>query len=177
MPNSQSKSYEEWIKLSHSIGRPGWNEINFLVPIIQHLARMDCDLDAQDKIFGGLRERELSGYDPLLFDHYAWNSYVWVLISYEMVRTLSSYAKEAESPLYKKLSLIQNTKRAFEELRIPLAKHELAERFSGKRGIKVIPWPVLMPEGVGWRIGEQRVISRSELSVVLFDLFTEISSS
>ena len=145
----------KWIKNSHKL-RVVIDEIE--VPF-QGLANIDAKLVIEDmKIING---KPSSPYGDIT-EHMT-RSYLWVLGSYEIIRTLSQFADAGNSNKFEGMKEdIRLLKHEFEKLRVPLAKFEAARR--NPNGYP-FAYPVIDKDlGVSWLIGQNDHVPRKYLS-------------
>lgn len=163
--------YARWVSVSHSVDtlEPG------LAVFIQGLGKIDAQLVFEDMIFKAMPAEKRGAFEEAikLTDRFTM-SQLWVLGAYEIVRTLSQRAKEKPKAITKRLaSRIHSAKRAFERLRIPLAKLEPANRH------KKTDFPIARPalhkeQGISWRVAQRAFVPRRKLSDSLYTLLSAI---
>ena len=116
---------QAWVDSSHGLAKAD----QWLVPVLQGLGRLDRDLfDETPTITANLNAQRtaphtVSDYQVDQFDRYIYQSFLWVLAAYELVRTLDEICR-ADHKIYGH-SLTQDVnqfKHQIERLRIPLAK-------------------------------------------------------
>jgi len=159
-----------WARSSHGLARIE----AFMVPVLQGLARLDCQLILQDARFGELSELERGTIqESILLTDRITLSYLWVLGAYELVRTLDQRCQADKTHLGEPLTQrIRNFKRQMKRLRIPLAKMEPARRNPSD---SPIAFPAISYQyGIAWNIAPDVLISRRELSDALLELVGEI---
>jgi hypothetical protein len=154
--------FAEWVRLSHRLGpfEP------FMITAVQGLGRLDAQLIAEDREFIRARTANEVEIEPsfALTDRFT-HSYLWVLGSYEIVRSVAQRC--SESPPAFVTTEIANamrvTKAQFERVRVPLAKFEAAKKFASSDS--TVAFPAIHPEhGISWRISQDTYISRESLS-------------
>jgi len=153
---------------------------HFMVPILQGLGYLDIELiDYEDKLLklepsNKKAEKEIIDDSIRLTKSFTY-SYLWVLGSYELVRTIDQKCRENSNLLGENLNnKIKELKIKFERIRIPLAKMEPAKRY--KETDYRIAYPTIKVPGnrLGWRISENEYIVRKELSDDLLDVLDEL---
>jgi len=153
-----------WVNYSHK-----FNIINELMNVTsQGLGKLDSKLIIEDNKISstGICSNPLNDMSEHLTQ-----SYLWVLGSYELIRTLSQYADTEDSIYSNSRESIRSLKRKFEKIRIPLAKFEVARRSETGYGFA---WPILISGSVGWQISDVELISRKELSESFLTLMKEL---
>jgi hypothetical protein len=166
--------YSHWVKSSFALARFD----QFMVPLIQQLGRIDCQLIAEDHCFSQSSQdrRATIGESLKLTDRHTL-SHLWVLGAYELVRTLDQRAQEQPTVVSSELrERIRDTKHLFARLRMPLAKMEpsRAHRATDFR----IAYPMLHDElGISWQVAPDIFISRRELSDALLSLVKEMHTA
>jgi hypothetical protein len=162
--------YKEWIQSSHSFARVE----PFMIPVLQGLGRLDCQLIEQDNQYAHCSEQNLPSIQEsvLLTDRFTL-SYLWVLGAYEFVRTLDQRCQKDKDAFGLVLNQrIKDLKHAFERLRIPLAKMEPAKHHPND---STIAYPAISREnGEAWQVARDVYISHRELSNALLQLTTDI---
>lgn len=100
-------------------------------------------------------------------------SYLWVLGTYELVRTLENRCRQQPKIFGEEINKkIKNLKEYFNRLRVPLAK--LVPEGKHASTDYHIAFPAIGKEGVGWRISSDTIIYRQRLSNKLLKLLEEI---
>ena len=169
----EHERYVRWVNSSHALGRIE----PFLIPVIQGLGRLDVSLIIGDKRFAELHEETRNTIEEAtnLTDRITY-SYLWVLGSYELIRTLDQRCRENPRLLDNHLAnKINETKQSFERLRIPLAKLEPSRRHRDTDS--PIAYPAIHERmGISWHVSNV-FISRRELSDALLALFEEIANT
>lgn len=102
-------------------------------------------------------------------------SQLWVMGTYELIRTMSQDAREESSQLRPYLREINALKNKINRLRIPLAKMEASERNRDDS-------PIAMPgyntaDGISWQLNHDFWITRKELSDETLTLLELISKN
>jgi hypothetical protein len=153
--------YAEWIRLSHKAAKFQPH----MVVTIQGLGKFDAKLIAEDRHYLSLPEAERLGIDQSieLSDRFI-SSYLWVLGTYEVIRSIDQYCRENASLLnVEQASGLRGVKHLFERVRIPLAKFEPARRFSETDS--TVAYPSLSREhGIAWQVADNVFTARGELS-------------
>lgn len=156
-----SERMERWIKVSVGLARFEPE----MMPLIQNLGRIDVQLfAADDKLIEKFKDRQAELIESEEAYAQTTASYLWILGSYEAIRTLDQRAREmpreATPEVCEKLT---STKLKFARLRVPLAKMEAARAHRATDSHIAFPGFHLQ-HGVAWRLNEELVVSRSELS-------------
>lgn len=158
--------FERWLKVSIGLARFD----PFVMSLVQNLGQMDASLCETDvSLVEKYKQGGNANEDYELIQGHLTHSYLWILGSYEVIRTLTQSIKENKSddPV-EVLERFQNAKKRFARLRIPLAKFEAAKAHINT-DFK-IAYPGFDYEiGIAWQVNDEVVISRQELS----DLFLE----
>jgi hypothetical protein len=168
------KRSERWALASMKIGKIE----NYLIVITQSLGELDSKLILEDERL--LKKIPENPDDPDWFQtsrdlgSQITLSYLWVLGAYELIRTLDQRCRE-KPDVFGEIAnkKINETKKTFERIRMPLAKLEPAKRYSSDDSH--IAFPAMGPQGTAWHINEKTYINRRDLSDILLDLFEEIS--
>ena len=163
--------FDRWVKASHSIGKIE----PFMVPILQGLGRLDCQLMADGEWYRQLASPEQNTIDEsvLLSDRITL-SYLWILGVYELIRSLDQRCKAKPGILGQDLSgKIKNFRNEIERLRIPLAKFESARKHPADSHIA---YPVIdVASGdIAWKLQSNVFVSRTDFSQRLLVLMEEI---
>lgn len=138
----------------------------FLVVICQGLGYTDIDLITE---FPKVLENDKTGEGMIAFTKHIFLSQLWVLGAYELVRTLDQRAREKpglfEPEINKK---INETKKVFERIRIPLAKLVPSKQHTADY---TFPQPIFNTQtGVGWKLNQKEFRFRREFSDSLLAL-------
>jgi hypothetical protein len=139
----------------------------FMMIAVQGLGNLDCQLVHQDDNYCSLSEHDLAKRPEMHEATYRFTlSYLWVLGAYEIIRTMDARVREnpglLSAPAAQQLSEL---KRAFERIRIPLAKMESAKKHPTDSHIA---YPAFHRQlGIAWQLGPDVFVCRRELS----DLF------
>lgn len=146
--------FKRWVGASHGLAQV---EV-FMVPLLQNLGRMDCQLQAGDQRFLRLPQEEQNTIEETLrLNDQMTHSYLWVLGAYEISRTL--HQRLRGHPLEGE---VQRVKQNVNRLRIPLAKMEAAGRSPED---SPIAYPALNTTlGTSWQLTATEFISRIELA-------------
>jgi hypothetical protein len=146
----------------------------FMMPVLQGLGSLDCQLIQQDERFLRLPENQRATIQEatLLTERFTL-SYLWVLGVYELVRTLDQKCHANKNLLDEPLRKRVNTlKQQIERLRIPLAKMAPAKRNPKDSSIA---YPAISRDhGIAWQIAANVFISRREISDVILQLGCDI---
>jgi hypothetical protein len=102
-------------------------------------------------------------------------SYLWVLGAYEMIRAIEQRCrKNRPSGITDDIAdAAAETKKAFERVRVPLAKYEAARRFSATDSTVVLP-AIDASHGIAWRVSVDVYISRESLAQQLLDFLRKL---
>lgn len=157
---------QRWITVSSKIGETV--EI-FMMPLVQGLGRLDCQLWADDERFLGLsQEAQGTIEEAMLLTDRMTLSYLWVLGAYEFVRTLHQRLRERGHPLERNAQVV---KQSLNRLRIPLAKMEAAGRSPDD---SPIAFPALNRDrGIAWQLTETEFLIRTELANQLLEFLEQ----
>ena len=145
-------------------------EPHMIIPA-QGLGRLDIRLRDNDSTFR-------SGVsDPAVaeaFMEHLTLSYLWVLGGYELIRSVDQRCSQNSTIVSPSLAgRVKEIKKAFERLRVPLAKFEPARAHQNTD--LPIAWPAMSPSaGVAWRVSEATYVSRQELGEFLLGLLEAI---
>lgn len=158
--------FERWLKVSIGLARFD----PFIPNLVQSLGKMDATLCEMDvSLVEKYKQGGNANEDYELIQGHLTHSYLWVLGSYEVIRTLTQSIKENKSDdPAEVLERFQNAKKRFARLRIPLAKFEAAKAHN-KTDYKIAYPGFDYQVGIAWQVSDDVVISRQELS----DLFLE----
>jgi hypothetical protein len=146
----------------------------FMMPVLQGLGSLDCQLIQQDERFLRLPENQRATiHEATMLTERFTLSYLWVLGIYELIRTLDQkcHANKnlLDEPLCKR---IHTLKHQIERLRIPLAKMEPAKRSPKDSSIA---YPAISRDhGIAWQIAANVFISRREISDAMLQLGCDI---
>lgn len=145
-----------------------------MIPVLQGLGRLDCQLIAKDLRFLQLaQEARDTIHESLRLTERFTLSYLWVLGAYELVRTVDQRCDADVSLLGAELTQsVRSLKHTMERLRMPLAKMEPARKYPSD---SPIAYPRISPTlGVAWQLASDAFISRRELSDALLQLTEDI---
>lgn len=158
--------FERWLKVSIGLARFD----PFLPDLVQSLGKMDATLCETDvSLVEKYKQGGNANVDYEVIQGHLTHSYLWILGSYEVIRTLTQSIKEKKSDdPAEVLERFQNAKKRFSRLRIPLAKFEAAKAHN-KTDFKIAYPGFAYQIGIAWQVSDDVVISRQELS----DLFLE----
>lgn len=157
--------FERWLKVS--IGLAQFDP--FVVNLVQSLGEMDANLCEMDvTLINKYKQGGNVSEDYDLIQGHLTHSYLWILGSYEVIRTLTQSIKEKSDDPVEVLEKFQDAKKRFARLRIPLAKFEAAKAHN-KTDFKIAYPGFAYDIGIAWQVSDDVVISRQELS----DLFLE----
>jgi hypothetical protein len=152
-----------WVYTSYALAKVE----PYMVLLAQQLGRLDAKLILEDNRYSHLlpAQRE-STQECLQLDERLALSYLWVLGSFELLRTLleriGNGTTQFDASVTKKVEAV---KKKIAQLRSPLAK------LKNTSGEATIPYPSLHEQlGISWRISETTYISRRELSESFLDL-------
>ena len=149
-----------------------------LVQTVQTLGRIDSDLFARDGRYREIRETGNGTAEEWreMAEHSAPMSYLWVLGTYEVVRTLDEMFRDVEKyPAQQPLGSKQ-LKHVFERVRIPLAKLKPANRYRDTDNRFAAP-ALILGRGLGWTIADGVSIARGELSTQFLEFLESLKSS
>jgi hypothetical protein len=154
--------YSEWVKLSHRLSRFE----QFMIVAVQGLGQIDAKLAAQDRAFLALPEKERKSNFQVSLDltERFTLSYLWVLGTYEIVRSVDQRCRENTSLASSQIQdRVRDSKRLFERVRIPLAKFEAASRHAATDSTVAFP-AIDRTHGIAWHIAAGTFITREELA-------------
>lgn len=151
-----------WLDASYHLDL---NEL-YLVVMIQGLGRLDCALIEKENVLLSQQSEMTRSIDFSfqLEDQFALSA-LWVFGAYELVRTLDQQAHVAFERRAISVSMkdaLNELKRKFERVRVPLAKLEPSRRFKDK-DFRVAT-AELGQLGVRWKVSEGTHIDRRELA-------------
>lgn len=135
-----------------------------LIDIIQGLGYLDIKLLVTDAYLIKHGKDMSSDGELMQIKEHLTMSYLWVLGAYEAIRTICQRTKgRSEFESLERFAKFEATKKAFNRIRIPLAKLEVA---SGFKDLDChIVNPVLNQSlGTGWQVNASTFIIRSDLS-------------
>lgn len=163
--------YARWVGISHGIDalEPG------LDVFVQGLGKLDAQLVYEDAAFQALAPDARASFPKSLelTDRFTL-SCLWVLGAYEVIRTLDQRVGERPGVLTRRLAQrVKRTKKAFERVRIPLAKLEPARAHSAT-DFRLARPAMHRQLGISWRVAERMFVPRRRLSDRLLSLLTAI---
>ncbi len=161
----EEQRYSRWVNSSYALAGV---ETFFIVILAQQLGKLDVNLIIEDKRFFDLPQasRESIEEADRLNDRFVL-SYLWVLGSYELIRTWRNRVKDRIDPTT--YSRIDDVYEKFRRVRIPLAKMEAAKGYETIDSS--IAFPALHKDlGISWQLSETTYVSRRELSDSLLGL-------
>lgn len=167
---SEDSRLEQWVKASISTAKFD----AFMMPNIQSLGRLDVNLILEDRrlIKNFDKNRNDLEANVALTDHVT-TSYLWVLGAYEAVRTMTQRTHENKELVSESMRQeFVRVKKAFNRVRVPLAKMEPAG--AHKATDSHIAYPGFdFKSGVAWRVSEDTIITRRDLSDQFLDLLEQ----
>lgn len=148
--------YSKWVAASMSWVRNDPDTVTFTR--IQGLGIIDAELyDINKHDIDKLLDNHLTVYD-----HVNIKSYLWVLGVYELFRMMDQKIRQQPEITDDNASLtINNAKKEFERVRVPLAKLEKAYRFKNDFSV---PKLGADEEQLGWQMNENEIIRYRDLS-------------
>ena len=136
-----------------------------MVSVVQGLGRLDLSLIEDDQNFLADFEKNKESLDQSvkLTERFTL-SYLWVLGSYELVRTICQRLQQKDLDVLPEVAdSFQQLKKEFNRLRVPLAKMEAAS--AQKNTDSHIAYPAIHPgKGIAWRVSEGVFITRRDLA-------------
>jgi hypothetical protein len=175
---------ERWVRSSFGLAgadlwlarnRAGITSNAQLVVLLQGLGRMDVELIddalvARENINAQTTSPEtLSQAQISQFDRHIYQSFLWVLAAYELIRTLDQICRKDPTVYGPALSKdINRFKQSIERIRIPLAKLETADRYPSDFPMAYPVWGT--QKGVAWQVDPSTIITRIDLSDELLSL-------
>lgn len=161
--------YSLWVSVSLSWARndPEW----VTVTRIQGLGIIDAELyDINRYDVEEVLENNLTVYD-----HVNIKSYLWILGAYELLRMMDQRIRETpEIADENATTYINQAKKEFERIRVPLAKLEKARRFHDDFAV---PKLGADEEELGWQINENEIIYYRYLSDIVIDTLNQLRIS
>lgn len=180
MERQTESLHRRWVRASYAIGRIGEDPFGgHLTYEIQSLGRLDAELRAQDPAIEALFADE-NREESLDLSRYLDLSRLWVLGGYELVRTLSATVNaELWAPADPIAGRLQEVKRTFALVRIPLAKYEPAFQGGRAKPGDLIAEPAFTPgQGATWVIevgsDEFRIMPRNSLADLFLEFLEEV---
>ncbi len=162
--------YARWVRASRLFARIEHS----LVSAVQWLGRLDVQQIKEDQRYLNLSGQLKATDDEIrrFSDHYTM-SYLWVLESHKLLRTLAKRMRENVTLVPSDvLRLIGKTEHIFERVLIPLTKQEPTRQ---KGADSHIFSPALNRSlGIGWQVSSGDYITRRELSDAFLGLMERI---
>jgi hypothetical protein len=136
--------------------------------VIQQLGFLDLKLRAEEERIAALTEEErVTDRELLAFNELVTLSWLWVLGSYEIVRSLHQYLGEISPESDQYTEEVGKLKWEFEELRIPLAKFEKRR----SKQTRLVAWPAVSKSGeVAWTLDGITFTTRRHLAQRFLDV-------
>jgi hypothetical protein len=166
--------YASWIRASVGAGAID----AFFTPTIQGLGRLDCEILSEDQRFRMLHQkRRESVEESTLLTRRFTLSYLWVLGSFENLRTIHERMKDNRDKFPDSVKQRANrVKKEFVKIRSPLAKMKPINPHGEANS--PIAYPALGPDqGAAWLIGHQTFISRLDLSNLFLEFLEDLWKS
>lgn len=161
--------YTDWVKRSFRWIRE--EKDHGLPHHIQLLGIVDAEIRGvrENHIYDGDGHPLEDEHGILMLEHYQIKAHLWLLGAYELVRMLSQRLREnPEFASDESIAKVNETKRALERVRIPLAKLEPAGRH--KATDYEVAHPGIGELGIGWQVADGVVIYQEELSDLLYEM-------
>jgi hypothetical protein len=158
---------ERWLKVS--IGLMRFEE--HTMPFVQQLGRMEVRLIQADETWPDrFFQQNLSYEDGAALHEHITLSYLWMLGTYEFIRTLFDRVKTDtdEKTPEEVRNILLEAKRRFTRVRVPLAKMEAASKYSNEDGPIAYPG-VKRGAGLAWQLNPNTIVTRRELSDALLE--------
>lgn len=157
---------EKWVFYSRAINKAP--PLQFLLPIIHMLGIHDIVLRNWESVFFS-KPPIPTDAEMLKNNLKMYESYLWVLSAYEVVRTLSQRADQNDGLFNASVvEKIRKTKHKLEEIRIPLAKMEPRR---GNRGETALALGGKFENSYGWIVEPGgKFYSRLELAEAVLEL-------
>ena len=145
----------------------------------QRLGRFDVELDHEENLVAqAIKLQKTPGATLpdaalILPDRHIYQSYLWVLSAYEIIRTVDQACSKDNTIYGAALSQqIKDYKHEIERLRIPLAKVEAAKRHPSDFPLA---YPLLISDRqVAWQVNATTNISRKQLAENLLALLEKL---
>lgn len=153
--------FERWVNASFSTVQFE----QFMVIAVQGLGRLDVSLVEDDESFlADFEQNKYSSVESLKFNERLTLSYLWVLGSYELVRSICQRIKESRAGCPDEVAnSFGELKKEFNRLRIPLAKMEPASAHVNTDSH--IAYPMLHTQkGIAWQVAQNVFITRRDLA-------------
>lgn len=156
--------YEEWVKVSLTTAQFD----KHFMSLIQQLGRIDTKLVEEDKEYLA-KPKDKRETDDELGDRITL-SYLWVIGTYESIRTMAQRIKDRSAAVSEDLeNQFYLVRDYFNRIRVPLAKMEPSKKH--KDTDSHIAYPGVHKEyGISWKLNEDTIITRIELSDMFLDL-------
>lgn len=180
--------FERWISASHGLAKVDiWigkdrklAGIPGLFHQAQRLGRFDVELDyGENLVAQAIKLQKTPGATLpdaalILPDRHIYQSYLWVLSAYELIRTVDQACSKDNTIYGAALSQeIKDYKHEIERLRVPLAKVEPAKRHKSTDFAMAYPlW--INDREVAWQVSATNTISRKRLSDGLLTLLEKL---
>jgi hypothetical protein len=190
-PQNSDNRFTRWITDSFGLAKADkWlnQERNLgsnveLVYQLQGLARLDFELQANLSGVAAAIEAQTKATDVipdaalLALQRHLYQSFLWVLAAYELIRTLDQVCSADETIYGPALSKeIKDFKHYIERLRVPLAKLVAAKRHRNSDFPRA--YPVLVNgKDVAWQVHPSTTISRQDLSDRLLLLMEKLRAA
>lgn len=108
-------------------------------------------------------------YGILMLERYQIQAHLWLLGAYELVRMISHRLRlSPDFASDESIKKVNEAKRHFERVRIPLAKLEPAARHKDT-DYEVVDTGI-GERGLGWRVSENVIVYQEELSDLLYEM-------
>ena len=156
---------ERWVRASFATVR--FEQVMCMT--IQSLGRIDVSLIEGDELFIANFEinRNSLNENLKLNDRFTL-SYLWVLGSYEVVRTICQCIKENRNGISEEMAgKFESLKKEFNRLRVPLAKMEASS--AHKSTDSHFAYPAINTRGIAWQVSQDVLITRRDLSDQLLE--------
>jgi len=153
--------FNRWVYSSFALG----HVVQYMVPLVQGLGKLDSKLVYEDGEYLKLAHEDRKHPDVTSeVSERLTISYLWVLGAYEIIRTLDQRLREDPSLAKENFrTRVNELKRRYARLRIPLAKLEPSREYQDVDG--PIALPAMHTElGISWQISKSTYINRRELS-------------
>lgn len=166
--------YSRWRRASHGL----YQIEPELVQTVQMLGRIDAELIAKDDRYRAIPESANGTAEEWqeMAEHSVPMSYLWVLGTYEVVRTLDQMLDDVEKFPVQQPSGSKQVKHAFERVRMPLAKLEPAKRYRATDNRFAVP-ALILGRGLGWTVADNVSVARAELSTQFLEFLEELKLS
>ena len=156
---------ERWVRCSYATVR--FEQVMCMT--IQSLGRIDASLIEGDELFLADFENTTTSLSEVLKlnDRFTL-SYLWVLGSYEVVRTICQRIEENRNGIPDEIvAKFNSLKKEFNRLRVPLAKMEAAS--AHKNTDSHFAYPAINTSGIAWQVSPDVFITRRDLSDQLLE--------